>query len=201
MFHISKSMGSIATMAPLATAPQPSMFWSLNTHLRLVQLRSVRPMSHSYPMNSLYEAPRFPSSNAVHAEDTSVLLARLEAMSLKQEQLEQRNEELEAIIAGIPRGGTSNHGSLGAHSSIFQGKQNATRRLVRILPELNEDTAAENLPSDAQTSEDSALDDARSNNPEGNSEERQVGTYHLGGKVSEMQPTVKAARGALHMSR
>ncbi|KAJ7938913.1 hypothetical protein B0H13DRAFT_2261068 [Mycena leptocephala] len=79
-FRISKSMGSIATMAPLATAQQPT--------------------------------PRFPSSNAVHAEDTSVLLARLEAMSLKQEQLEQRNEELEAIVAGIPRGGGGGGGGI-----------------------------------------------------------------------------------------
>jgi hypothetical protein len=53
-----------------------------------------------------------------------------------------------------------------------------------MLPELDEDTAAEAvLPGGAQTSDDAqpsdddALDDARSDDPEENSEERPVGTY------------------------
>ncbi|KAJ7811036.1 hypothetical protein B0H13DRAFT_2384175 [Mycena leptocephala] len=118
---------------------------------------AAQPMSRSYSMNSLYEAPRFPSSNAMHAEDTS---------------LEQRNAELEAIVAGKPPGGSSNRGGLGARGSILQQKRKATRRLARTLPELDEDTAAEAvLPGGAQTSDDAqpsdddALDDARSDDP------------------------------------
>jgi hypothetical protein len=140
-------------------------------------------------MNSLYEAPRFPSSNAMHAEDTSVLLARLDALSLKQEQLEQRNAELEAIVAGKPPGGSYNRGGLGARGSILQQKRKATRRL-----------GGAQTSDDAQPSDDDALDNARSDDPEENSEERPVGTYDLGGKVSEMHPTVRAARSALQVS-
>ncbi|KAJ7776073.1 hypothetical protein B0H14DRAFT_3508306 [Mycena olivaceomarginata] len=83
-------------------------------------------------------------------------------------------------------------------------KRKAARRLARTLPGLDEDTAAEAvLPGGAQTSDDAqpsdddALDDARSDDPEDKSKERPVGTYHLGGTVSEMHPTVKAARSAL----
>lgn len=161
-------------------------------------LNCLRPTARSFSLNPLgAETGRYPTG--MRAGETDSVTAKLQAMSVKQDRLEEENKhlkrrthELEARVAAQdrrPPASTSTRGGVASRGSSVVQKQHDSRRLARgVAVPLSQLDEALVEPNEAPVLP--AVTDAVD----------KISVY-LGGKVSDLLPEVRHARSALQVRR
>ncbi|KAJ6540383.1 hypothetical protein B0H19DRAFT_1077795 [Mycena capillaripes] len=150
------------------------------------RLTCINIASRSFSLNSLgTETNPHHHTISMRTDNADDLVAKLQAMSVKQDRLEERNEhltlrtqELEDIVAArdLPVRPSSNRGGVASRGSSVEQKRQASRRIAREA----------SIPEPEEAPVELAVTDAVV----------RLSVY-LGRKVKDLPPEVKRARSAL----